>query len=242
MEEPRRAVARWLFGVVVIPAVTIVLAAAAYAQQGGGDSARNQDFSFQLPPASCHPHCQPGQGDLFSITFNAPADMTISNAQLNCNPGPLCLLNELRARQVSTTKVVVEGLNRTASTNYALTIDLAMRGQPPQLPPVAAAMPPSVSANPIETINLISGTALQICGTVPLEGTGGNVKLSAGASAKVSGLISNLFSGGAEARAENDRQHYINVLQADLPKIIQDNTNCKLAVFRGLMEKLLPNR
>jgi hypothetical protein len=121
-------------------------------------------------------------------------------------------------------------------------MDLAFPGQPPQLPPAAVVTPPPALANPVETINLISGTALQICGTVPLEGTGSDVKLSADASAKVSGLVSKLFSAEAGAKAEDDKQHYISVLRADLPKIILDNTNCRLVVFRGLMEKFIPSK
>jgi hypothetical protein len=205
--------------------------------------------SFDVPQATCHPHCKilgggNLEGDYHTFTDSFPSNVRLDSdtAQIQCLGTP-CVFDKWG--------ITVDNLDHTASiwilshsasVKITWNAKLASAGALGQLPSASEATPPPGLAatardHQLKVIGLIRDYAIQICGTVPLEGTDAGVKLSANASAKVSGLIGKLFS--AEAGANTESEHYIGVLQQDLPNAILNNTNCRLAVFNVLLAKLV---
>jgi hypothetical protein len=210
--------------------------------------------SFDVPKAKCAPHCKilgggNLEGDNHTFTDSFPSNVTLDpkTAQIQCFGTP-CVFDEsgISINNADHTASICV-LSRSESIKITWKAKLASSGEPGQLPPASAVTPPPGLASTardeqLKVIGLIREDAIQICGTVPLEGTDAGVKLSANASAKVSGLVSKLFSAGAGANAESDKQSYIGVLQKDLPNVILNNTNCRLAVFTALLTNLFPSK
>jgi hypothetical protein len=92
-----------------------------------------------------------------------------------------------------------------------------------------------------KALRLITDTADKICNTIPLEGEHRTLMLHGTAKAELNGLLKKLTDLGIQGSANYSSEEYTNVLQADLAKALQDNTNCKLTVFTSLQKKLIPN-
>lgn len=78
-----------------------------------------------------------------------------------------------------------------------------------------------------------------ICGEfVTLSGktTTNNAKL--GVSASISGLLNRLVDIGGEASVGRQAEYYENILQADLPKVMNQGAQCRLEVTKLLFDKI----
>jgi hypothetical protein len=90
-----------------------------------------------------------------------------------------------------------------------------------------------------EILQTIADHAERICGTVPLEGSSGNVELSGSAKMELDGLLKKMTAMGIQGTATYQGSQYQGLLQKDLLTAMRDKTNCKMSVNNVLMGKLL---
>ncbi len=90
-----------------------------------------------------------------------------------------------------------------------------------------------------EILQTIADHAERICGTVPLEGSSGNVELSGSAKMELDGLLKKMAAMGIQGTATYQGSQYQGLLQKDLLTAMHDRTNCKMSVNNVLMGKLL---
>ena len=87
------------------------------------------------------------------------------------------------------------------------------------------------------TLDTIANTAERICNKAPpLDGR--ESRLSESAKAELDGLFRWLAQFGVKLSVDYSNSYYKGLLQMDLAKAIKDNTDCKLAVFFALLEKM----
>jgi hypothetical protein len=91
-----------------------------------------------------------------------------------------------------------------------------------------------------EALNIIRDFAEDICTTVPLEQSSHELQLSGDVQIKLKGVVGKIadlgVKGGGTYRDDTSR----GVLQSELAKAIHDSDNCRLAVARKLIDKLMP--
>ena len=91
-----------------------------------------------------------------------------------------------------------------------------------------------------EALDVIRTFTNDYCSRIPLEGSGGDVKLSGKAQAKLlTGLFKKLADIGVEGVGEYKLSEYKGVLRSDLVEALKDNQNCRLKVWERL-KNLLP--
>ena len=98
-----------------------------------------------------------------------------------------------------------------------------------------------VAAQQDAALKRIEATAADMCQTVPIEQKNGQVTLTAGASAKVNGLIGKLIDAGVGVGASTVSNSSSGVLQADLAKTIEKGNDCKVSVLKTLVPLMLPS-
>ncbi|CAN7354081.1 hypothetical protein [Neorhizobium sp. LjRoot104] len=79
-------------------------------------------------------------------------------------------------------------------------------------------------------VQIISEYADRICGVMPVNGETSNLTLDGETEAKLNGLVSKLADLGIKGTAKYEFKNFKNVLQADLPKLIEKQVECKSAV------------
>jgi hypothetical protein len=90
-----------------------------------------------------------------------------------------------------------------------------------------------------EILQTIADHTERICGTVPLEGSSGNVELSGSAKMEIDGLLKKMAAMGIQGTGKYEGSQYQGVLQKDLVTAMRDKTNCRMNVNNVLMGKLL---
>jgi hypothetical protein len=80
-----------------------------------------------------------------------------------------------------------------------------------------------------------------LCNNISLEGSAGNFQLSGKAKAELTGVIKQVTDIGIEGAGKYENTEWRNVLQQDLAKVLEDSRNCRLEVFRALVDRLLPD-
>jgi hypothetical protein len=104
-----------------------------------------------------------------------------------------------------------------------------------------AAQPESSYAQSSEkAVALIIDAAHQLCTTPPMQQNDQSLKWSAGASAKLSGVIRKLADLGIEGAFEYKSEKSQGVLQKDLATAIKDGNDCGLSVLTVLSQRLIP--
>jgi hypothetical protein len=88
-------------------------------------------------------------------------------------------------------------------------------------------------------LDVIAGFAGKLCNNIPLEGSGEDIELSGSARAELNSLVKKIADIGIEGAGKYKALQYQGVLQRDLAKILSDNKDCKLEVWRDLKVKLL---
>jgi hypothetical protein len=108
-----------------------------------------------------------------------------------------------------------------------------------------AALSQSVSTD--RASEIIKDTAESICGTVKQEGSQSTVDINGKVSADANlslggilkGLIGKLVEAGASISATVKSEAYHGVLRDQTPSVINNNTNCRLAVVNFLASRVL---
>jgi hypothetical protein len=78
-----------------------------------------------------------------------------------------------------------------------------------------------------------------ICGEfVALSGSSTTNSGSLGVNARINGLLGRLVDIGGEATVGRQAEYYENILQADLPKVLNQGAQCRLEVTRLLFDKI----
>jgi len=91
-------------------------------------------------------------------------------------------------------------------------------------------------------LNIIADFAERLCVTVPLEeGQTGNLELSGSGKIELNKLIGNIVDLGVEGAAKYQAEEWKGVLQKDLPRLLKDNINCKIEVWKDLKDRLIVN-
>jgi hypothetical protein len=87
---------------------------------------------------------------------------------------------------------------------------------------------------------VITDTADKICNQAPpLQGNSSSIELSGEAKAALNGAIGKIVRLGIQGAGKYTSDQYFGVLRKDLANTINQNTNCRLAVFGTLNEKVL---
>jgi hypothetical protein len=94
----------------------------------------------------------------------------------------------------------------------------------------------------IEALEAIKKAAAEICNTVTTEGSSQNVELSGQVKSQLEGVVSNVAGLGIEGAGKYNSSQFKNVLQQDLAKVLQHNTECKRDVFTILQAKMLSTK
>ncbi|UIY28109.1 hypothetical protein LZK73_13595 [Neorhizobium galegae] len=79
-------------------------------------------------------------------------------------------------------------------------------------------------------VQIISEYADRICGVMPTIGETSNLTLDGETEAKLNGLVSKLADLGIKGTAKYEFKNFKNVLQADLPKLLDKQIECKSSV------------
>ncbi|WP_087750647.1 hypothetical protein [Paraburkholderia caledonica] len=95
-------------------------------------------------------------------------------------------------------------------------------------------------ANQKEALKVISDFANELCNQVGTGGSSQSTELSVDAKAKLNGVVSKVADLGIEGAGKWNSNQYQGLLRQDLAKAVSDASNCKLAVFKDLKDKLLP--
>lgn len=85
-------------------------------------------------------------------------------------------------------------------------------------------------------LKLITDTAYSICNNVRAEGSSDSERISGDVRAQLDGLIGKLINTGITGAGSYNADHYVGLIQKDLPKALTDNAACKTNIF----EKLQP--
>jgi hypothetical protein len=93
--------------------------------------------------------------------------------------------------------------------------------------------------NQKKALQLIKDTAADICSTIAHDGGGSSAALSIDVKGKLGSAVGKLVDLGIDAAGKYNSTEYKNVLQEDLAATIQNNTNCRLDVFKLLQQKLV---
>lgn len=99
----------------------------------------------------------------------------------------------------------------------------------------------SYAISSIEALDEIAEFAEKICGKEMYYGSTENLELSGEARAELRSLLRKFADVGVKGKGSYELTEYEGVLQKDLKEIINNNTNCKLEVFRELKDKLIEN-
>ncbi len=91
-----------------------------------------------------------------------------------------------------------------------------------------------------EALNVIADIADRICNKVSFTGNSENLELTGTAKVELNSLLKKLVDLGIEGTAKYQKSEYENVLHKDLQALLEDNSKCKLEVFKDLKDKLLP--
>lgn len=87
-------------------------------------------------------------------------------------------------------------------------------------------------------LDQIADFADRICSNIPVEGNGTSVRLSARGKSELNSLLKKLVDLDIEGIAEFQSEVYRGVVQADLAKTLENNTNCKLEIWNFMKTKL----
>jgi len=98
-----------------------------------------------------------------------------------------------------------------------------------------------VAAQQDAALKRIEATAADICQTVPIEQKNGQVTLTAGASAKLDGLLRKLVGADVSVEVSTVSNSSRGVLQADLAKTIEKGNDCKVSVLKTLVPLMVPS-
>ena len=90
-----------------------------------------------------------------------------------------------------------------------------------------------------QALQLIRDMAADICPTVRREGSRKTAELSGDAKAKLGTVVGKMVDLGIDGAGKYASDEYQNVLQKDLAALIQSNSDCRLAVFRLLQDKMI---
>lgn len=90
-----------------------------------------------------------------------------------------------------------------------------------------------------KALEIISDFANDICGSIPLEGTSSDIKLSGKAKASLNDVLKKIADLGIEGAAKYQASEYKGPLQADLAEILSKTQDCKQNIWNDLKEKLL---
>lgn len=91
-----------------------------------------------------------------------------------------------------------------------------------------------------KALDMIAEFAERLCTTVPLEeGRTGNLELSGSAKVELNKLIRKIVDLGIEGAAKYKTEEWQGVLQKDLPRLLKDNIECKIEVWKDLKDKLV---
>ncbi len=90
-----------------------------------------------------------------------------------------------------------------------------------------------------KALNMIRDFATNLCDSIRAQGHTQNVDLSGKAKAELKGVVKKVADLGIEGAAKYQSSDYEGVLQADLAKLLSNQANCKLEVWRDLKDKLI---
>lgn len=92
-----------------------------------------------------------------------------------------------------------------------------------------------------QALDVISQFANSLCDSVKDHGKTEAWEVSSDAKAQLDGVVKKIADLGVGAAAKYTTSEYQGVLQSDLGKLLNDQTNCRLSVFKDLKDKLLPS-
>jgi hypothetical protein len=130
----------------------------------------------------------------------------------------------------------------------SLTLALLLFGylaRPPQQLKASAPTPPppSPGADFLDTqeraLSIIADFADQVCKSLPLQGSGGNLELSGRTREELSELTKKLAGLGIEGASKYNTSGYQEILQKDLKAMLQESSSCSLVIFRDFTNKPL---
>ncbi|MFZ2652677.1 MAG: hypothetical protein WA210_21460 [Burkholderiaceae bacterium] len=104
----------------------------------------------------------------------------------------------------------------------------------------AAVVQANLDANQ-KALDMIRDFATKLCDSVPPQGRLQDVDLSGKAKAELKGVVKRIADLGIEGAAKYRTSEYEGVLQADLAKLLANQSTCKLEVWRDLKDKLIPS-
>jgi len=91
-----------------------------------------------------------------------------------------------------------------------------------------------------QALQVISEFANNLCDQVATKGTAESGELSGEAKAELNGVLSTVTNLGIKGAGKWKGEEYQGLLRQDLAKAVADASNCKLAVFKDLKDKLIP--
>jgi hypothetical protein len=91
-----------------------------------------------------------------------------------------------------------------------------------------------------QALDVINEFALSLCDSVQANGKSEAWEVSGDAKARLNGVVKKVADLGITSAVKYTSSEYQGVLQSDLGKVLDNQTNCRLAVFKDLKEKLLP--
>ena len=89
-------------------------------------------------------------------------------------------------------------------------------------------------------LEAITDTADKICGSVPTSGENRTVEVKGTITTALGGLSKKLIDLGISGAGELKSTAYQGIVQAELPKALNDMRGCKIHIFDILQEKFLP--
>jgi hypothetical protein len=92
-----------------------------------------------------------------------------------------------------------------------------------------------------QALDLISSFAKDLCDSVKANGKAEVWDVSGVAKAQLNGVVTKIANLGVGAAAKYTSSEYQGVLQSDLGKVLGNQTDCRLSVFKDLKDRLLPS-
>jgi len=89
-----------------------------------------------------------------------------------------------------------------------------------------------------QALPIMQDFAESICTTIPLEGKNSQFELTAESKIELNGLIKKLADLGLEGAVKYKNQKYNNLLQKDIASLLSQNINCRLEVYKKLIDIL----